>query len=61
MKDPTVQLLVDDLKNAVARVNAAMAELQNHNVEVRIEYKDRKGDEPQRINLWRIQQHNDYL
>jgi hypothetical protein len=61
MKDPTVQTLVDELKNSVARVNAAMAELQNHSVEVRIEYRDRKGDEPQQIKLWRIQQHNDYL
>jgi hypothetical protein len=61
MKDPAVQILVDDLKNSVAHVNALMAELQNHSVEVRIEYRDRKGDEPQRINLWRVQQNNDYL
>lgn len=61
MKDPIVQELVDDLKNSVAHVNALMAELQNYSVEVRIEYRDRKGDEPQRINLWRVQQNNDYL
>ncbi len=61
MKDTVVQELVDDLKQSVAHVNELMAKLENHSVEVRIEYRDRKGDESQQIRLWRIQQHNDYV
>lgn len=61
MKDPTVQILVDDLKQSIGHVNDLMAQLQQLSVEVRIEYRDRKGDTPQQLNLWRIQQHNDYL
>lgn len=61
MKDPVVQELVNDLKRSVDHVNNLMAQLQELKVEVRIEYRDKKGEEPQNIRLWRIQQHNDYL
>lgn len=61
MKDPLVQKMVDELKANIENVNTLMRMLQENNVEVRIEYRDKKGDAPQQLNLWRIQQHNDYL
>lgn len=61
MKDPLVQKMADELKANIDNVNALMRMLQENNVEVRIEYQDKKGDEPQRLRLWRLTQHNDYL
>jgi hypothetical protein len=61
MKDPLVQKMVDELKANLENVNTLMRMLQENNVEVRIEYQDKKGDEPQRLRLWRLVQHNDYL
>lgn len=67
MKDPNIQKLVTQLQSSVASVNEIMQLLQEMNVEVRISYVDPKSsdnynkDIKQSINVWRIEEHNDYL
>ena len=67
MKDPNIQKLVTQLHSSVASVNKIMQLLQEMNVEVRISYADPKSsdnynkDIKQSINVWRIEEHNDYL
>ena len=67
MKDPNIQKLVTLLQSSVASVNEIMQLLQEMNVEVRISYVDPKSsdnynkDIKQSINVWRIEEHNDYL
>jgi hypothetical protein len=38
-----------------------MTDLGTLNVDVKIGYVERKGDVPQSIHIWRIEEHNDYL
>lgn len=67
MKDPNIQKLVTKLQSSVASVNEIMQLLQEMNVEVKISYVDPKSsdnynkDIKQSINVWRIEEHNDYL
>lgn len=67
MKDPNIQKLVTQLQSSVASVNEIMQLLQEMNVEVRISYVDPKSSDnynkniKQSINVWRIEEHNDYL
>ena len=67
MKDPNIQKLVTQLQSSVASVNEIMQLLQEMNVEVKISYVDPKSsdnynkDIKQSINVWRIEEHNDYL
>lgn len=67
MKDPNIQKLVTQLQSSVASVNEIMQLLQDMNVEVKISYVDPKSsdnynkDIKQSINVWRIEEHNDYL
>ena len=67
MKDPNIQKLVTQLQSSVASVNEIMQLLQEMNVEVKISYVDPKSSDnynkniKQSINVWRIEEHNDYL
>jgi hypothetical protein len=63
MKDPKIEELVTQLKSAVDNVNVVMQLLQELNVDVRIGYVERSKakDISQGINIWRIEEHNDYL
>jgi soluble P-type ATPase len=61
MKDDTIKLKAIKLKELVKEVNKLMDELGQMNVDVRIGYVERKGDVPQGIHVWRIEEHNDYL
>jgi uncharacterized protein YoxC len=64
MKDDIIQGNVDKLKTLVDEVNEIMKKLQELNVEVRINYVDKKsGVEPcpQSIALWKVEERNNYL
>jgi hypothetical protein len=45
----------------VKEVNELMTDLGTLNVDVKIGYVEKKGDIPQCIHIWRIEEHNDYL
>ena len=61
MKDQRIEELVAALRERVNQVNDIMTVLHEHNVEVRIAYKDPSKGEPPSIDLWRVIEHNDYL
>lgn len=61
MKDDTIREKATKLKSLVTEINQLMAELGQLNVDVRIGYIERKGDVPQGIHVWRIEEHNNYL
>jgi hypothetical protein len=61
MKDENIKEKVIKLKALVKEVNELMSNLDLLNVDVRIGYIERKGDIPQGIHIWRIEEHNNYL
>jgi hypothetical protein len=61
MKDDNIKSKVIKLKDLVKEVNELMTDLGTLNVDVKIGYVERKGDVPQSIHIWRIEEHNDYL
>jgi soluble P-type ATPase len=61
MKDDNIKSKVIKLRDLVKEVNELMSDLGKLNVDVRIGYIERKGDVPQNIHIWRIEEHNDYL
>ena len=61
MKDDNVKSKVIKLKALVKEVNELMSDLGTLNVDVRIGYVEKKGNVPQNIHIWRIEEHNDYL
>lgn len=61
MKDDNIKSKVTKLKTLVQEVNELMSDLDASNVDVRIRYVERKGDVPQHIHIWRVEEHNDYL
>jgi hypothetical protein len=63
MKDPHIESLVDNLKIHVGEVNRLMKELEGLNVVVRISYTEpsKSKEQSQGINLWHIQENNNYL
>lgn len=61
MKDENIKEKVIKLKALVKEVNELMADLGQLNVDVRVGYVDKKGDIPQGIHIWRIEEHNNYL
>lgn len=61
MKDDNIKSKVIKLKSLVAETNELMAELGQLNVDVRVSYVEKKGNVPQGIHIWRVEEHNDYL
>jgi hypothetical protein len=61
MKDDNIKSKVIKLKDLVKEVNELMTDLGTLNVDVKIGYVEKKGDVPQCIHIWRIEEHNDYL
>lgn len=61
MKDDSIKLKAIKLKELVKEVNELMDQLDQLNVDVRIRYIERKFDVPQSINIWKIEERNDYL
>lgn len=61
MKDNNIKEKVIKLTSLVIEVNKIMSELQDLNVEVRIQYVEPKDNIKQGISMWRCVEHNDYL
>jgi hypothetical protein len=52
---------IENVKESLEKINSLMAELQNDNVEIRINFKEPSNGEPPRLDLWRAVAHVDYL
>lgn len=69
MKDPVIESKVADLKSLVNQINTIMSELQDLNVEVKIDYIDKNdpgyvtefGPATQSIKLWKVEERNGYI
>ena len=61
MIDPEIENKVTAIRASVDLINCLIADLYEHNVEIRISYQDASNGNPPSINLWRATEHIDYL